>query len=423
MTQAATVISDKLNESSAWFRNDNGQPTNTYQMINEGYPGDDSTSYVGWNETGSAPGKRIVWRLTSINTPADGNVTLKVRHYANSSTEVRTYEIRQGYVDESTLGTLLGSTTITHTSFAAWQSDTPTIAITGATDGSQLYLRVWVSTYGGATLSAITAIDLVFPDAQVTHNLSGTPDILATTPMTGSGTMTTKWVLTGAPNLTAPTGSGTITTGQGSHTLTDGAPNLTRPTGTGTIVVTQGQHFLDGSPFLTRVTGAGTLTVDAIKRLSGAPDLLPLFSFSGLAAPIIFRQFTDIRGAADLAGEYLSNKEHKFVIYRNFQHVTGGPGGSKYTIFYIVEPLVPHEELDRQGIVIAKQIIALRVALDEQNTVYDYNSDDPGYTFIQPQQDLSPKRPCPAADPVNADGVRTERVSYYSRDLKVVKPT
>lgn len=205
MSQNATVISDKLNESNAWFRSDNGQPTNTYAMINEGYPGDDSTTYAYWNETGSAPGKRIVWRLTSITTPGNGNVTLKVRHYANSTTEVRTYEIRQGYVDESTLGTLLGSTTITHTVNAGWESSTPTIAISGATDGSQLYLRVWVSTFGGATLSAITAIDLVFPDAAVVHNLSGTPDILATTAITGSGTMTAAWALSGAPNILATT--------------------------------------------------------------------------------------------------------------------------------------------------------------------------------------------------------------------------
>jgi len=421
MTQAATLVADKLNESNAWFRSDNGQPTNVYQMIDEGYPGNDSTDYAGWNEVGSAPGKRMVFKWTTITTPANGNVTLKVRHYANSTTEVRTYEIRQGYVDESTLGTLLGSTTITHTQFAAWESSTPTVAITGATDGSDLYLRVWVSTFGGATLSAITAIDADFPDAQVTHNLSGTPDIFATTPLlTDGGTAKVSWQLTdGMPALTIMTATGTMTTAQGSHTLTDGAPNLTGLTGSGS-----GRVFwnLTGAPELTRMTATGQETV--VSQLQGNLELLPLFRFSGLAAPIVKRIFTDIRAAVEVAHEYLATPQHSFVIYRNFLAVTGGSGGSKYTLFYIVEPLVPHEDLDRAGILIAKDILALGELIHTNGTlptVYSFNNPGQGYTFIQPQQDMSPKRPCPAADPVNADGDRTERVSYYSRELKVVK--
>ena len=422
MSQFVKPVADKMHTS--WTGNNVGG-SNLYQEVDETVAStDDFTSYDVATATGNSDGPPIVWKVTTISDPSSGTATFRFRTYA-SQTCTYVLEVRSGYVDESNKGTLLGtSSTQSHPGDGSWHTHTDSaVTFAGGGTGSDLYFRLTSHDSSGSNATiAVTALDADLPDADTLRQLSGTPDILVTTPITGSGTMTAAWLLTdGAPNLTAITGNGTMTTAQGHHELTDGAPNLTALTGTGTLVVS---WQLSGAPNLTSITGAGNIIIEI--KLSGAPDLLPLFSFKGLAAPVIFRQFTDIRGAADVAQEYLTEtlqgRGHSFVIYRRFSAVTGGKGGSKYTIFYIEEPKVAHEDLDEAGIVIAKQIIALRLSLTEQGTVYDFDTADPGYTFIQPQQDLSPKRPCPAADPVNADGVRTERVSYYSRELKVVKP-
>jgi hypothetical protein len=445
MTQFVKPIGDKVHAS--WTGNNVGG-SNLYQEVDETVAStDDFTSYDVATAAGNSDGPIISWLLTSLSgsAPGGGTATVRFRTYASQTCQYY-MEIYSGYVDESNKGTLLATTsTQSHPGDGAWHTHTDS-AVTFSADpgsGATLVARLHShSTSGSSTTIAITALDADLPASSV--NLSGTPDLLATTPMTGSGSGTVQWRMTGTPELlgtalsitasgtvqwrmsgtaalTVLTGSGTMTTAQGQHFLTDGAPNLTRPTATGVMTT---KWVLTGSFELTPITATGQETASSTLH-GGLIDLLPLFFFSGLAAPVIKREFTDIRAAADVAQEYvtesLQGRGHTFVIFRNFLQVTGGPSGSKYTIFYIVEPLVPHEDLDRAGLVIARQIIARRLELTEQGTVYSYDTDDPGYTFIQPQQDLSPKRPCPAADPVNADGDRTERVSYYSRDLKVVK--
>jgi hypothetical protein len=423
MTQYAKPTATK-NNGGAWSGNVNGG--SLHLDIDEGVAStDDFTSYAAASgQANGADTAPVVVHITSVTTPADGTCDFRVRTYASEDTTY-THELRQGYVDESTKGTLLATMSQHHTGGGVWQTkEDASAAFSGCTDGSDLYYRcIGHNNSGSFETVAITAMDVDLPDGDTTRNLSGTPDLLATTPMTGSGTLSASWTFTdGTPALTVITGSGTITVTQGSHTLTDGAPSLPTITGTGTLKAT---WQLSGAPELTPITATGTGTVqNPPANLSGDLNLLPLFSFSGLAAPIIKREFSDIRGAADLAQEYITSlangAETTFIIFRDFLHVTGGPSGSKYTIFYIVKPEVPHKALTLAGLVIARQIVALRVTLDEAGTVY--NRDNPGdpYTFVQPEQDLSPKRPCPAADPVNADGVRTERVSYYSRELKVI---
>lgn len=401
MTQAATLVADKLNESNAWFRSDNGQSTNVYQMIDEGYPGNDSTDYAGWNEAGSAPGKRMVFKWTTINTPANGNVTLKVRHYANSTTEVRTYEIRQGYVDESTLGTLLGSTTITHTQFATWESSTPTVAITGATDGSDLYLRVWVSTFGGATLSAITAIDADFPDAQVVHNLSGTPDILATTPLaTDGGTTKVSWQLTdGAPQLTTITGDGTMTTAQGHHELTDGAPQLTAITGSGSG---RAAWILTGSPELTSITGAGLGGFGPL-HLSGSVQLYPLIRAIGLGIKIasqIYDTFAIARAAI-----------YEFTVAPTRFIVDAVPYGRRFKVRSYI-PLQDNPGGDAQSV--RNHNLVVLAEFDLLNPADYAANPDPTVPQTGAVDTEEPKVNAdflsPAADAVNAAGDRTVRI-------------
>jgi len=421
VSQFVKPVADKL--TTSWTGNNVGG-SNLYQEVDETVAStDDFTSYDVSTAAGNSDGPVLVWKVTSITSPSSGTATVRFRTYASQTCNYFV-EVRSGYVNESSKGTLLGTTaTQNHPGDGAWHTSTDSaVTFAGGGDGTDLYFRlVSHATSGSSTTIAVTAIDADLPDGDTLRQLSGTPDILATTPITGSGTLTAKFFLTdGAPQLTSITGTGTMTTAQGQHFLTDGTPHLTALTGTGTATA---RWIMSGAPNLTPITGAGSIVIEVV--LSGAPDLLSLFSFKGLAAPVNKREFTDIRGAADLAQEYItevaSSHEGAFVIFRNFLAVTGGPSGSKYTIFYIEKPKVPHQELTEAGLVIARQIVALRLALTEQGSRYSYDTDDPGYTFIQPQQDNSPKRPCPAADPVNADGDRTERVSYYSRDLKVVK--
>lgn len=429
MTQFVKPIGDKVHTS--WTGNNVGG-SNLYQEVDETVAStDDFTSYDVATAAGNSDGPIISWLVTSLagSAPGGGTATVRFRTYASQTCQYY-MEIYSGYVDESNKGTLLATTsTQSHPGDGAWHTHTDS-AVTFASDpgdGSTLVFRLHShATSGSSTTIAITALDADLPASSV--NLSGTPDIFATTPMTGTGAGTNDWILTGtaellgaalsisasglvrwivtgSASLTALLSSGTMTTAQGQHNLTDGTPNLTTITGTGSMP--QPKWIMTGSFELTPITATGQETASTTMH-GGLIDLLPLFFFSGLAAPVVFREFTDIRAAAELAHDYLRNPEHSFVIFRHFGAITGGSGGSKYTIFYIVEPLVPHEDLDAEGRAIAKQILALAESLSFLGTVYDSNSNDPGFTPVNDTQD--PNGISPAADAVNAAGDRTVRI-------------
>lgn len=223
MSQYVAPISTK-NNGGAWSGNING--ANLHLDMDEGVATtDDFTSYAVNGSLANGGDTVVVVRLTSLaNAPADGTATLRSRTYASQSTNY-VHEIRQGYVDESNKGTLLATWSQTHPGDGAWHTATDSTSnnFAGCTDGTILYYRCTAHNNSGSFETvAITAMDADLPNAPTGHNLSGTPDILATTPVTGSGSGRPAWALSGAPNLTRPTGTGS---GYMFWNLT-GAPNI-----------------------------------------------------------------------------------------------------------------------------------------------------------------------------------------------------
>lgn len=222
MSQFVKPIADK--RTTSWTGNNVGG-SNLYQEVDETVAAaDDFTSYDVTTIAGNSDGSVLVWKVTSVTTPDAGTATVRLRTYA-SQTATYFLEIRSGYVDESNKGTLLGTTsTQNHPGDGAWHTLTDSaVTYAGGGDGTDLYFRlVSHATSGSSTTAAVTAVDADLPNAPTGHNLSGTPDILATTPVTGSGSGKNFWALSGAPNLTVPTGTGTMT----SKWNMSGAPDI-----------------------------------------------------------------------------------------------------------------------------------------------------------------------------------------------------
>lgn len=209
MSQSTTVVADKNNPGGTggqWTNSTTGLATNVYQAADEGYPGNDSTDYAQQSGlTANQVGAAMVFKLTTISAPSAGTSQIKVRHYSQDFSRTYTYELRQGYVDESNKGTLLGSTVI-DPGISGWHSDTPTLSTSAATDGSDLYVRVFVTAGGaGTTIAAITALDVLFPDAGVTG--SGTAQLFTPNGIV-SAVGKAFWALTGSPVLFTMTGAG-----------------------------------------------------------------------------------------------------------------------------------------------------------------------------------------------------------------------
>lgn len=411
MTQFVKPIADKL--TTSWTGNNVGG-SNLYQEVDETVAStDDFTSYDVATVAGNSDGPALVWKVTSVTTPAAGTATVRLRTYASQTCNY-SLEIRSGYVSEANKGTLLGTTSVqNHPGDGAWHTLTDSaVTYAGGGDGTDLYFRLIThTTSGSSTTCAVTAVDADLPNADTTRNLSGTPDILATTPITGSGSGTVSWSLTdGAPNLTAITGSGTMTVAQGHHELS-GTPDLTALTGTGTMLA---RWLLTGSPSLTSVTGAGTIQIKLL--FSGAINLLPYFHSVGLALKITSEFYPSFRQALDRAQTIYSEGRRVLTHAEAHSHpdIVSGWHLASYDASLLG---ISADDIRRSS----KPVLdAFYNARPDESKTYDSNTDDPGYTFVQPEQDNSAKRPCPAADPVNADGVRTERVSYYSRELKVI---
>ena len=362
MAQTARAISDKLNGSNAWFAQSTGLHTNLYAEIDEGYPGNDSTDYdyIGPSGGDNPP---MVWRLTSISTPGNGNVSFKLRHYANGTITAH-YAIYENYVDESNKGTLLGTTDQAHAGDATWHSDTFNIAITGATDGSQLYCRAYV-TNTSASLYAITAFDADFPDVAQNLTLTAT-----------SGSFD----LTG--NAVAFAHTHTLVGASGSFTFTGNAAAFQKAKG------------------FTASAASFVLTGRAVE-------------FSRSVIPFV-RSFASVREAIAFAYDLSIDLRWALV---DFTVV-----GTKYLVQWVDSRISGEFSRRRSAhrvMLIANSVLA---ASGESTGVYAFDTGSLGYTFIAPEQDLSANRPCPAADPVNRVGERTVRVSYYSRELKVIYP-
>lgn len=407
MTQYAKPISTK-NNGGAWAGNISG--ASLHLDIDEGVAStDDFTSYAAAssqpNNADTAP---VVVKITSVTTPSDGTCDFRVRTYASENTTY-THELRQGYVNESSKGTLLATMSQTHTGGGVWQTkEDASCSFSGCTDGSDIYYRcIGHNNSGSFETVAITAMDVDLPNADTTRNLSGTPDILATTPITGSGTLKCSWSLTnGTPNLTAPTGDGTIVVTQGSHTLTDGAPNLTAPAGTGTLLC---RWVLTGSAVLTPLTGTGTGGLGPA-YFSGAVDLLPYFIARGLAIKFVSEKCGTWDVAVSRARDIIDSG--KRILFSVAPFGSEGILLTHYTEF--------EGQTKQQIQALCKPAFDALMALQPDESQSPNSNFDTGNLAYTPEPSIQVPE-CPAADPVNARGDRTVRVSPTSRELKVIR--
>jgi hypothetical protein len=183
-----------------WTRQSTGLGSNLYLAINEDPASADNSDYAVQSLSAGA-NAAYVFQVPATGAPSDGTVAVDVVETTNGSTSIL-MEIREGYVDESNKGTLLGSVTYAF-STSGFPRDSHNISITGATSAT-LFCRV-VVTNTSASVYAISAWRAAAPDSTVTG--SGAP-VLEQPASSGAGSIF--WNYTGTVVLPRPSGTGAI---------------------------------------------------------------------------------------------------------------------------------------------------------------------------------------------------------------------
>lgn len=130
-------------DNSGSYENQVGATTNLYQSIDESSP--DDTDYIS---SPAAPASAVyVTKLSTVTDPGvdDGMILFaRMRKSPSGAAQIdMTAELRQGYVNEGSQGTLICTISVTNinTTATTYQHDLTTGEGSSITDFSDLYIR------------------------------------------------------------------------------------------------------------------------------------------------------------------------------------------------------------------------------------------------------------------------------------------
>jgi hypothetical protein len=143
MAQFARPDADTFN-GDGWTEDD-GDTTNMFQEIDETSPSD--TDFVRSVVTPTADA--VVFRLSDVTDPllSTGHI-MRVRYSADQDAQETidfTFQLRQGYVNEGTPGTLIVAKSVPGITSTAWVTDSTTLSGAEAdaiTDYTALFIRI-----------------------------------------------------------------------------------------------------------------------------------------------------------------------------------------------------------------------------------------------------------------------------------------
>lgn len=143
MAQFARPDADTFN-GHGWTEDD-GDTTNMFQEVDESSPSD--TDFVRSPATPTAD--VVVFRLSDVVDPvSSSNHVMRVRYSADQDSQETidfTFQLRQGYVDEGTQGTLIVAKAVNGITSTAWVTDSTTLSGAEAdaiTDYTDLFIRI-----------------------------------------------------------------------------------------------------------------------------------------------------------------------------------------------------------------------------------------------------------------------------------------